>query len=149
MRHRTRSSRPGRDEPFPQEFPQRISTAPARSCRILVNRGGLRSLAARTLKKPVPTARSIQSRGIQHSTLRESLAGAVGFEPTPSALTVRCPTGWTTPQQFQNVILIPKKIVGVRKTRKPAAKKYYSVFSVGNPASFQARQPPSIEMQFT
>src|SRR6202011_3450030 len=29
--------------------------------------------------------------------LRE-LAGAVGFEPTPSALTVRCPTGWTTPQ---------------------------------------------------
>ena len=37
---------------------------------------------------------------------RENLAGAVGFEPTPSALTVRCPTGWTTPQQFQNVQLI-------------------------------------------
>lgn len=27
------------------------------------------------------------------------MAGAVGFEPTPSALTVRCPAGWTTPQR--------------------------------------------------
>jgi hypothetical protein len=26
------------------------------------------------------------------------MAGAGGFEPPPSALTVRCPTGWTTPQ---------------------------------------------------
>src|SRR5277367_4584540 len=26
------------------------------------------------------------------------LAGAVGLEPTPSSLTVRCPTNWTTPQ---------------------------------------------------
>jgi hypothetical protein len=25
------------------------------------------------------------------------LAGAVGLEPTPSSLTVRCPTNWTTP----------------------------------------------------
>ena len=37
----------------------------------------------------------------------ENLAGAVGFEPTPSALTVRCPTGWTTPQQIQNVPFSP------------------------------------------
>jgi hypothetical protein len=28
------------------------------------------------------------------------LAGAVGLEPTPSSLTVRCPTNWTTPQPF-------------------------------------------------
>src|SRR5215470_18712610 len=27
------------------------------------------------------------------------LAGAGGFEPPPSSLTVRCPTGWTTPQR--------------------------------------------------
>jgi hypothetical protein len=26
------------------------------------------------------------------------VAGAVGFEPTPSALTVQRPTNWTTPQ---------------------------------------------------
>src|SRR5579863_10386182 len=30
----------------------------------------------------------------------EKLAGAEGFEPSPSSLTVRCPTGWTTPQQL-------------------------------------------------
>ena len=46
-----------------------------------------------------------------------------------------------------------KKIVGVGETRKCAAKKYYFVFlvggfSVGNFALVQARQPPSIEMQF-
>src|SRR6266404_9681158 len=35
----------------------------------------------------------------------ENLAGAVGFEPTPSALTVRCPTGWTTPQQIQKRLI--------------------------------------------
>jgi hypothetical protein len=29
------------------------------------------------------------------------MAGAEGFEPSPSALTVRCPTGWTTPQQTE------------------------------------------------
>src|SRR5215475_9444124 len=29
----------------------------------------------------------------------EKLAGAEGFEPSPSSLTVRCPTGWTTPQR--------------------------------------------------
>ena len=28
-----------------------------------------------------------------------NLAGAEGFEPSPSSLTVRCPTGWTTPQR--------------------------------------------------
>jgi hypothetical protein len=27
------------------------------------------------------------------------LAGAEGFEPSPSSLTVRCPTSWTTPQR--------------------------------------------------
>jgi hypothetical protein len=31
--------------------------------------------------------------------LEEKLAGAEGFEPSPSSLTVRCPTSWTTPQQ--------------------------------------------------
>src|SRR5580765_7695038 len=30
---------------------------------------------------------------------REKLAGAEGFEPSPSSLTVRCPTSWTTPQR--------------------------------------------------
>src|SRR5579859_7408727 len=29
----------------------------------------------------------------------ENLAGAEGFEPSPSTLTVWCPTGWTTPQR--------------------------------------------------
>jgi hypothetical protein len=29
------------------------------------------------------------------------LAGAEGFEPSPSTLTVWCPTGWTTPQQLR------------------------------------------------
>ena len=29
--------------------------------------------------------------------LRKGLAGAVGLEPTPSSLTVRCPADWTTP----------------------------------------------------
>src|SRR5260370_17280843 len=28
----------------------------------------------------------------------KNLAGAEGFEPSPSTLTVWCPTGWTTPQ---------------------------------------------------
>ena len=28
------------------------------------------------------------------------LAGAEGFEPSPSSLTVRCPTSWTTPQRL-------------------------------------------------
>src|SRR5215469_3283569 len=33
------------------------------------------------------------------------LAGAEGFEPSPSSLTVRCPTGWTTPQrQWQQLL---------------------------------------------
>ena len=31
--------------------------------------------------------------------LEGELAGAGGFEPPPSSLTVRCPTDWTTPQQ--------------------------------------------------
>src|SRR6516162_788122 len=31
--------------------------------------------------------------------LKGKLAGAEGFEPSPSSLTVRCPTSWTTPQQ--------------------------------------------------
>ena len=79
----------------------------------------------------------------------ENLAGAVGFEPTPSALTVRCPTGWTTPQQIQNVPFSPYlKIMVVCETRKPVAQITHYGFSVGNPASVQARQPPSIEMQF-
>src|ERR1700686_2992778 len=29
-----------------------------------------------------------------------NLAGAEGFEPSPSSLTVRCPTSWTTPHYF-------------------------------------------------
>ena len=46
-------------------------------------------------------------RGMPPRSEPEKLAGAVGFEPTPSALTVRCPTGWTTPQQIQNVPFSP------------------------------------------
>ena len=58
-----------------------------------------------------PCLRAFTSRAIPHvvpngdeallkpgSRYYGELAGAVGFEPTPSALTVRCPTGWTTPQ---------------------------------------------------
>ena len=86
--------------------------------------------------------------GTTHYRLAEELAGAVGLEPTPSSLTVRCPTNWTTPQRACNVGMNPSKIVVVSKTRKPATEKYYSVFSVGKPASVQERQPPSMEMQF-
>jgi hypothetical protein len=32
------------------------------------------------------------------AVLEGKLAGAEGFEPSPSTLTVWCPTGWTTPQ---------------------------------------------------
>ena len=32
------------------------------------------------------------------------LAGAEGFEPSPSSLTVRCPTGWTTPQLRETLL---------------------------------------------
>ncbi len=35
----------------------------------------------------------------------EKLAGAEGFEPSPSSLTVRCPTDWTTPQQLHQRLL--------------------------------------------
>src|SRR5206468_13085903 len=34
-----------------------------------------------------------------HSWSGGELAGAEGFEPSPSSLTVRCPTSWTTPQR--------------------------------------------------
>jgi hypothetical protein len=34
-----------------------------------------------------------------HHFSRRKLAGAEGFEPSPSSLTVRCPTSWTTPQR--------------------------------------------------
>src|SRR5579862_8398775 len=34
----------------------------------------------------------------------EQLAGAVGLEPTPSSLTVRCPTNWTTPQPDHSIL---------------------------------------------
>jgi hypothetical protein len=40
--------------------------------------------------------------GTSRSVFDEKLAGAEGFEPSPSSLTVRCPTSWTTPQQGQN-----------------------------------------------
>jgi hypothetical protein len=58
----------------------------------------------------------------------KDLAGAVGLEPTPSSLTVRCPTNWTTPQQFRDVLLNPTKINIVRKTRKPAPKDFIPGF---------------------
>ena len=32
-----------------------------------------------------------------------NLAGAEGFEPSPSSLTVRCPTSWTTPQRCERL----------------------------------------------
>ena len=37
------------------------------------------------------------------------LAGAVGLEPTPSSLTVRCPTNWTTPQPDQFILTAPRQ----------------------------------------
>src|SRR5271169_4695509 len=52
----------------------------------------------------------------------ERLAGAVGLEPTPSSLTVRCPTNWTTPQQSRNDLSNPSKIINIGETCKPAAK---------------------------
>ena len=36
-----------------------------------------------------------------------NLAGAEGFEPSPSSLTVRCPTDWTTPQQLDATLRDP------------------------------------------
>src|ERR1700720_4731181 len=67
-----------------------------------------------------------------HSAAKD-LAGAVGLEPTPSSLTVRCPTNWTTPQQFRNVLLNPSKIINEHETRKPAAKIFISWIPWENP----------------
>src|SRR5207302_1361730 len=39
---------------------------------------------------------------IQKLKTNGKLAGAEGFEPSPSTLTVWCPTGWTTPQHIEN-----------------------------------------------
>jgi hypothetical protein len=39
----------------------------------------------------------------------EQLAGAVGLEPTPSSLTVRCPTNWTTPQPDHFILTAPRQ----------------------------------------
>ena len=38
------------------------------------------------------------------------VAGAGGFEPPPSALTVQRPTGWTTPQKDANLITMCKAL---------------------------------------
>jgi hypothetical protein len=48
---------------------------------------------------------------------------------------------------------MPKGVVGINsavscRLDQARGEKYYSVFSVGKFASVQARQPPSIEMQF-
>ena len=41
-----------------------------------------------------------------------SLAGAEGLEPSPSALTVRCPTDWTTPQRAVHNIIREQALSG-------------------------------------
>src|SRR5260370_40700428 len=45
----------------------------------------------------LPIARDYQSPS--EALIEKRLAGAEGFEPSPSSLTVRCPTSWTTPQR--------------------------------------------------
>jgi hypothetical protein len=67
--------------------------------------GGLGCLAK--LGKEIPSVR--YTRGTRRTGVSEDLifqkarlAGAVGLEPTPSSLTVRCPTNWTTPQPCTN-----------------------------------------------
>jgi hypothetical protein len=49
------------------------------------------------------------------------LAGAEGFEPSPSSLTVRCPTSWTTPQQLTAPTSAPKVHSGHTGARYSAA----------------------------
>src|SRR5580704_17358187 len=75
-------------------------------------------------------------------TTAKSLAGAVGLEPTPSSLTVRCPTNWTTPQQFRTVLSNPLKINIVRKTRKCAAKELFRGFR--RKSRFGPGAPPAV-----
>ena len=45
--------------------------------------------------------------GMQTTNQAKKLAGAEGFEPSPSSLTVRCPTSWTTPQRAFFALLLP------------------------------------------
>ena len=59
------------------------------------------------LGKETPSVRYTQGtrrKGVSEDPIfqKERLAGAVGLEPTPSSLTVRCPTNWTTPQPSLN-----------------------------------------------
>ena len=72
------------------------------------------TFTARLLSKRVPTEQVSKILGqssprtllIHYSAWikekQELMAGAVGLEPTPSSLTVRCPTNWTTPQPCSN-----------------------------------------------
>ena len=93
--------------------------------------------------------------------VRGDMAGAGGFEPPPSALTVRCPTGWTTPQ-WASVLYSAMSGCEAQRPGPPLlsfATMPLRHFLTGGlldrdspqgsstsyPASIQARQPPSIE----
>src|SRR5580692_85953 len=61
---------------------------------------GLQSCAGRKLLTAHFGLNSFNPCGDRrHLMVWEELAGAEGFEPSPSSLTVRCPTSWTTPQR--------------------------------------------------
>ena len=75
-----------------------------------MQRGGSTGRMARRVPHPLPFKGAVlhhlfnfdrRSRYCRKKSINariKKLAGAVGFEPTPSALTVQRPTNWTTPQ---------------------------------------------------
>src|SRR5258708_13966219 len=67
---------------------------------------------------------------------RKELAGAEGFEPSPSSLTVRCPTSWTTPQRaiFAPDLSGDAPILG-RLRRKKSAEVSFQDTTGARPAS--------------
>src|ERR1700692_1982137 len=69
-------------------FITRSRTAQEYSCREVVSTNGAETRGEKT------------GNGDAGNLRRGELAGAEGFEPSPSSLTVRCPTSWTTPQQL-------------------------------------------------
>ena len=73
-----------------------------------------KSLPESPTQAPVSFDRDLHDGGV--SDLRRCrrffagrLAGAVGLEPTPSSLTVRCPTNWTTPQPDHFILTAPRQ----------------------------------------
>src|ERR1700687_4984167 len=53
---------------------------------------------------------------------QRKLAGAEGFGPSPSSLTVRCPTSWTTPRRTVFAAGLPGRSTGTHDREAPPQK---------------------------